>query len=279
LIADCAEHFARSAPGRAFLCSGDKNLCVECVFRGDRAYRGFMPAGRRKLCAHLGLTDLQTVLAPAHSEWCSRDLMRAMFPAFDKLNKFATHKREYRPSATVRATPPNAIAPAAVGASELDEMDVDDEGAPEVMQPSHALDSLHLQIVEHFRALLLDLCLREGGPTLGKPAGAAARSAHAPSYARKPAAEWTAADCLEFLGTRKALPPSNPALPVFMARPYTARGARRGQDWPRQAWEQALGALYGVGAQWSDGAIGESVSVLPYHCERIFLLPMRPTGM
>jgi hypothetical protein len=206
--------------------------------------------------------------------------MCAMFPTFPDLAKFAMQQRAYRPSARVQGPkgPASVNGVLTTSATDVDGMEVDQEPA-EVLLPSHALDSLHLQLVEHFRALLLDLVLRVGGAALPAPGSAAARSVHAPAYAGKPAGTWNAAECVEFLNTLRALPSSTPPLREFMALPYTARGARRGQDWSRHAWEQALGALHRLGESWGDGAIVESVSVLPYHCERIFAMPMRPTGM
>jgi hypothetical protein len=202
--------------------------------------------------------------------------MAAMFPMFPRLDAFATHQRAYRPSAKVRAPgPPRQVAVTAPPPD--DSMDVDDDNATEFLLPSHALDSLHIQVIEHFRGLLQGLALRIGGPDLA--GGSASRSSHAPAFMTKPYYEWTSAQALEYIGLKRKLPSSEPRLDVFMALPYSVRGARRGQDWPRRAWDQALNALAQLGKDWNAGAIVESVSVLPFHCERIFLMPMRPTGM
>jgi hypothetical protein len=262
-----AEYFSHKS--HTFLCSGDKNLCIECEFRG-----GWLTNILALHSAIYLFTGIPTVAAPQR-EWCSRDIMAAMFPAFPRLDAFATHQRAYRPSAKVQTlAPPDRQA--TVTRAPDDSMDVDDDNAAEFLLPSHALDSLHIQIIEHFRGLLQELVLRIGGSSL---AGGAARSSHAPAFTTKPYYEWTSAQALEYIGLRRKLPISEPRLDLFMALPYSVRGARRGQDWPRRAWDQALAALTQLGKDWNAGAIVESVSVLPFHCERIFLMPMRPTGM
>jgi hypothetical protein len=203
--------------------------------------------------------------------------MLAMFPDFYRLESFSAHKRVYRPSAKVRASTTRTKVPDAPSTVGDDSMEVDDDNSPDILLPSHALDSLHLQIIEHFRGLLQNLALRNGAPTAAIMG--TARSAHAPKLSTKPCYEWTAAEVLEYLNLKRPLPSSNPPLELFMSLPYSTRGARRGQDWPRRAWEEALAALAQLGRQWAEGSIAESVSVLPFHCERIFSTPMRPTGM
>jgi hypothetical protein len=205
--------------------------------------------------------------------------MRAMFPEMPQLEKFAAHRRMYRPSAKI--APPTELAskPAQANAN-VQGMDVDEDATmTEVMLPSHAMDSLHLQIIEHFRPLLQDLAFRNGAPSQAQASTGATRSAHAPVFMTKDCWSWSAAETLEFFNVKRPLPPSTPRLDVFMSVPYTARGARRGQDWPHQAWEAVLVALAKFGKDWGDVAIVESVSVLPFHLQQIFMTPMRPTGM
>jgi hypothetical protein len=225
-------------------------------------------------------SDVQTVIAP-QGEWCSRDVMQAMVPDFAGLALFAAHQRVYRPSAKVRGPRTKAATAQAVNRRETeDSMDIDDDASAEILLPSHALDSLHLQIIEHFKILLQNLALRVGGSALAARGLSGVRSlAHASAFSTKPCHEWTAAAALEYLNIKRTLPRSTPSLDQFMSLPYHTRGARRGQDWPRKAWEEALNALAELGRQWDEGSIVESVSVLPFHCERIFLTPMRPTGM
>lgn len=199
-----------------------------------------------------------------------------MFPDSPLADRFASHRIVYRPQSKVQA-PTREGRPAARVRSDDDDMDIDDDSATEVLLPSHALDSLHLQVVDHFRLLLQELVRRVGGA--GIAAGTATRSAHAPGFARKLYSEWTATESLEFLGLKKRLPTTTPRVDVFFALPYSGRGARRGQDWPRQAWEQALTGMARFGEQWGEASVKESLEVLAPHCAIVFSTPMRPTGM
>lgn len=117
-------------------------------------------------------------------------------------------------------------------------MDIDDDSsamAPEIVLPSHALDLLHIQAVEHFTRLLVELVGRVGKfadiRRGQQPAEGAMRSIHAPQIPEKHHSHWDAPECLGYLDTKKRLPKSYPRLDVFLAFPYTRRGARRGQNW------------------------------------------------
>lgn len=162
-----------------------------------------------------------------------------------------------------------------------DGMDVDDDSTvTELVRPSHALDLLHLQVIEHFGELLLELVAKVAGPEAEKFGAADMTSRHAPAYTRKQLIFWTATDSLEFLSTKKAWPHSSPRVDVFLKRPYEGRGARRGQDWSRRDWEVALGTLGKIGDMWANGAcVGESVRAVEAHLWPVFELAMRPTGM
>ena len=166
-----------------------------------------------------------------------------------------------------------------------DKMEVDDEGTdlPEVLPPSHALDLLHIQVIEHFTSLLVDLVGRVGGPEIHDSYYASEEGTLASRYApqwrtqKRPYLEWTTQEALEYLADKKRMKPTSPRLEVFLSRPYL-RGARRGQDWSRRDWEVGLGALEAVGEQWEEVSIGESLRVLRGHVDGIFALKLRPTG-
>ena len=163
-------------------------------------------------------------------------------------------------------------------------MEVDDEGTdlPEVLLPNHALDLLHIQVIEHFTSLLVDLVGRVGGPEIhdsyASEEGTLA-SRYAPQWRTqgRPYFEWTAREALEYLADKKKMRSTSPRLEMFLTRPYSP-GARRGQDWSRRDWEVALGALEAVGKQWEEISIGESLRVLRGHVDGIFALKLRPTG-
>lgn len=152
-----------------------------------------------------------------------------------------------------------------------DGMDIDDDsGVTELYHPRHPLDQLHLQVIDHFSELLLELVAKVAGPEAQR-FGAAEMSRHAPAYTRKQLMFWTVSDSLEFLNTKKACPRSSPRLEEFLMRPY-ARGARRGQEWSRRDWEVALGTLGRIGDMWVEvaGTIRESVLAVEVHMRRVF---------
>ena len=160
-------------------------------------------------------------------------------------------------------------------------MDIDDDASSQKNSddyiPSHALDALHLQIIDHFSIVLKELAYRvrhEAGD-----AGPPARSQYAPAYRQKGFQQWTVRDCLEYLGSKRPLKPSQPPLRAFLLRRSEDREWRRGQDWPRQAWMNALDALEDIGRQFDDGLVLLSLQELRPHVVEIFNSPLRPTGL
>lgn len=199
------------------------------------------------------------------------------------LSRFAPHKPRYRSSTVIQDTP---IAGQPSAPVEADGMDIDDDSpalAPEILLPSHALDLLHVQVVEHFKRLLVELVGRVGEFTDirhgQQPAGGVMRSMHAPKTPEKHYSHWDTSESLEYLNTKKRLPNSYPRLEVFLALPYTRRGARRGQDWSRKDWEVGLNALANLAAIWEEGYIQESLDGLKPVLENVFASRMRPTGI
>lgn len=157
-------------------------------------------------------------------------------------------------------------------------MNIDIEHSTEWI-PSHVLDDLHLQLVDHFTILLKELVERIN-PEVVRSAGkrGASLSMHAAGVLTKPFEEWTAADCLEHLVTLRRIPGSRALrLESFMSKPHckdgNARGRRRGQDWTRVQWDTAIQMLGGVGKTFEDQAIGESVDLLKIAVEDHFRLP------
>jgi hypothetical protein len=144
--------------------------------------------------------------------------------------------------------------------------------------PSHVLDDLHLQLVDHFTILLKELVERIN-PGVAQSAGknGASLSIHA-GVLTKPFEEWTAADCVEHLATLRKMPGSRALrLEAFMSKPHckdtNARGRRRGQDWTRVQWDTAMQMLERVGKTFGDQAVGESVELLRIAVEDYFKLP------
>lgn len=144
--------------------------------------------------------------------------------------------------------------------------------------PSHALDDLHLQLVDHFTILLKELVLRID-PSVTR-SGQGSMSMHA-GHLSKSFAEWTSADCVQYLTRLRRLPPSTPRLESFISKPHcreeNARGRRRGQDWTRRQWDISIGALAKLGEIWQDQAIEESLETLRIAVDDTFRLQLRPT--
>lgn len=255
-----------------FLLSGDINLSI----------RGESDGGLSGVAVCLGVqiliigatnlgfpTDIQT-LEP-RVDWSSRAIASSIFGS-DACRGFdgyvQSQIRQGRTSAHIQS---------ASGAVVVDRMNIDIEHSTEWI-PSHILDDLHLQLVDHFTILLKEL-VEWINPEVVQSAGkdVASLSMHA-GVLTKSFEEWTAADCVEHL-TRLRKMPGSPALRLesFMSKPHckdaNARGRRRGQDWTRVQWDTAMQMLDGVGKTFKDQAIGESVDLLKIAVEDYFRLP------
>lgn len=245
-IRDCCRYFRQNTRGPVFLLSGDINLSI----RGES-------------------DEIQT-LEP-RKDWSSRAIASRIFGSdacrgFDEYIQSQT--RQGRTSAHIQSS---------TGAFVVDRMNIDIEHSTEWI-PSHVLDDLHLQLVDHFTILLKELVERIN-PQVAHLAGedGASRSIHA-GVLMKPFAEWTAADCLEHLATLRKMPGSRALrLESFMSKPHckdeNARGRRRGQDWTRIQWDTAMQMLGRVGKIFEDQAVGESVDLLKIAVEDHFRLP------
>jgi hypothetical protein len=198
-----------------------------------------------------------------------------MFGDSTDLSKFAGYRAHYTDKTSNSAT----ITPSPAD----DGMDIDDDNSSaNVILPSHALDLLHIQVIDHFRMLLIDLVARLQGIDLnGKTwkRNGTGVSRYAPLWATKDPSDYSVGDCLDYLQTKKPVQPAHPRLEVFLSKPYTCRGARRGQDWSPTDWNAALTALAEVGDMWQEGSIRESLNGLQPHLTAVFLQPMRPTGI
>ncbi|KAG6911198.1 hypothetical protein DXG01_003065 [Tephrocybe rancida] len=252
LILDCCLYFGRSR--RTFVCSADKNLCIEHATQG-----------------------LPTI-TPTRN-WSSREIAWAIFGEYGiELGHFGPYKVSYRdPKTNKSAQPPTA-------AADVEDMMMvdDDESVAELPQPSHALDLLHLQVIDHFTRLLIELVGRVGGSEIrGSKDGGTSASRYAPRWQKqgKPYTEWSVDEIWEYLDERRKTRLTSPRVDIFLSKPYSSRGARRGQDWSRRDWDVALMGLARFGEAWEEDSIGESLGVLEPHVEGIFAMQMRPTGI
>jgi hypothetical protein len=219
-------------------------------------------------------------ISPSRSRhWCSRDIAQTVFGPDVDLTKFATRCSSYRLSSIIDSHAP----PPQFTTQDDDGMDIDNDSlspspAPDVLLPSHALDLLHIQVIEHFTRLLVELVDRVGEDLKSnKIEGGTSLSRYAPQLPRTHYSEWDAPQCLEYLQSKRPTRRSEgPQVEVFLALPYTRRGARRGQDWSRRDWEVALGALANIGDLWQEGFIRESRDAI---MDNVFGMRMRPTGI
>ncbi|TFK43433.1 PIN domain-containing protein [Crucibulum laeve] len=262
LIVDCCMYFF-ARHHRTFLCSQDTNLLIHCLSGYDET-----------------LPTPETICPLP--KWSSREIARVMYPnASEKdLNHFSSYRASY--SKNIRSSP--ASKPAAVSTGGDDSMMIDDdEPVEEALLPSHELDLLHIQVIEHFTRLLVELVNRVGGDEVRTPVKEGVNlSRHAPVWQQKriPVSRWSAADCLEYLASKKKPPHSSPSVGTFLTMPYkTETGSRRGQDWSRRDWEVALATLEKIGEAWGEDSIKESLVVLQPHWVDIFMMKMKPTGI
>lgn len=154
------------------------------------------------------------------------------------------------------------VAHVSVGVMDMgDSMDVDDDASDLPSLPSHPLDLLHIQVVEHFTRLLCDLAMSEM-PQQPKDAN---RSMHAmPKIGR-----WDAQSCIEFLDGRRKRKgaSSSPRVQTFLRERYSGSGARPGQEWPKGAWLACMKSLEEFGDLWEEPVFRDSVQDLRPHVE------------
>ncbi|KAL0568854.1 hypothetical protein V5O48_013120 [Marasmius crinis-equi] len=248
-IMHCAVYFNRI--GQTYLYSADKNLCILC--EGERVI----------------------TISPL-IRFSSRDIAKHIYSDGSvNLERFAGYQKAYKALSTIVPEEP---------APDEDSMDVDEEAEQThfefIISVADARTSLHLQIVDHFTALLAELVSRVNGANPLLPDGAAL-SIHAPSSVRSAAlneprnqdyAEWTASQLLDHLERRKpVLPAVHPYLGVFLTKPYRGpyTGSRRGEDWSPQDWRVSLAGLRAIAEGWGDRYIKESLDEVEPHIQKM----------
>ena len=212
-------------------------------------------------------------LSPTNG-WTSRAIATALFAGAPTVNlsEFDGQTSKFQ-RRTIRMDPDHTALPATAA----DAMEVDEEP----IRPSHPLDVLHLEVVEHFAQLLLGVVDRVGGPEVPWHGPPRQVSKHAPSWARIGFAEWTARECVRYLGRTKGLGASTAEvdkLENFLLYP-DKQGGRKGQDWARGDWDRCIQILEEIGKCWEDAELIASAEDLRRFATGTFLLRMRPTGM
>ena len=181
-------------------------------------------------------------------------------------------------------------------------MELDDTYMEDVEpKPSHLLDNLHADVIQHFSPLLLGLIRRVSSWLFDEvpSSNGSSASIHSPLKLGRPE-YWTARECVEHLA-RQALLSINARnrhtddkdtkermsvvkqgssrLATFLTHRYE-RGAasRKGQEWSREDWVYCLTVLKSLGELWKDEQILASLDSLGPQLDDIFATPMRPTG-
>jgi hypothetical protein len=221
----------------------------------------------------LVLTVLDIRAINVTPRFSSRDVAEALFGDQIDLSKFSGYHESYRSDTFHRRQAAKPKIP------DEDRMDIDEDAGADALHPSHALDLLHIQVVDHFTRLLVELVGRIGGQEVQGNKNGGSASRYAPSWSKKNYLQYDASDCLDYLGSKKPIKPCSPRLDIFLRRPYEIRGSRRGQDWSRKDWMVALTSLGDVGDAWGEGSIRESLFWLEPHLGYVFSQAMRPTGI
>jgi len=215
-----------------------------------------------------GRSDYIHTLEPKRN-WSSRLIANSIFgpDMSGSFNEYVQSVRPGRPSAISESLP------------SYEKMSIDVDTTLTEWIPSHALDDLHFQLVDHFTILLKELVLRVRPSVINSGEGNV--SIHAAKHMSKRFVQWTAADCVECLSTVHRPRVTAPKLEAFLSRAHcrdmNARGSRRGQDWTKRQWEIGIAALDELGRIFGDQAICDSVEVLRIAVEDTFKLQLRPT--
>jgi hypothetical protein len=213
-------------------------------------------------------SDIET-LEPKHN-WSSRVIADKIFGPYScaAFDDYVQSVRPDRVSGTTDSIVPN-----------YEKMNID--AVDNEWVPSHALDDLHLQLVDHFTILLRELVHRVDPNVENCGRDGAKLSRHATSQLSKRLTQWTAADCVEYLSTLKRMAVTTPKLEAFLSKPHSrdmnSRGRRRGQDWSKRQWEIGMDGLEKLGEMWEDRAVLESMELLRIEVDETFRLQLRPT--
>ncbi|KAK0230928.1 PIN domain-containing protein [Armillaria fumosa] len=252
LIVDCCKYFALIR--RTVLWSGDKNLCFDVH-------------AERTIGA----------LSPDRRQWTSRYLIGVIFEHTVDLSRFTSEKPTYKRG--TRIVEETSQLPSHT--RDPDGMVIDEESDDGlVIIRTDACDLLHVQVVHHFSMLLSQLVLRAGSAEIHSyQTRSVSRYAPEWQHNRKPIADWSVSELLEYLDGKKCRAATNPKLEWFLqlASSYRpdpktndSRGSRRGQDWSRTDWLNALGGLKQIGINWADTPIQESLAMLERELTFVF---------
>ncbi|KAJ7283534.1 PIN domain-containing protein [Mycena rebaudengoi] len=238
-------------PGQVAARSNDELILDCCMYFSKIGFRTALCSADKNLCIESENQGIRSITPRS-----SREL--AMFLVGRDVETFATYQPDYTGIESLEQ-------------DQDDSMDVDEE-APKLTS-EQAMDLLHVQVIDHFTRLLVQLVGRVGGHELEDPGadGGVSSSQHAPQWKSgdKPYTQWEAADCLEYLGRKRRFKATYPRVEVFLSKPYS-RGARCGREWPYEAWNNALAGLRQIGDEWDEPSIQKDLDELARHREAVF---------
>lgn len=217
---------------------------------------------------------------------------------FPYLSKFSQYVRIDRPS-KVRDALEDIYGPKPEELSTRmngDEMEIDDDRLKTNYEqidplPSHILDRFHLELIDYFSPVLLDIIKRQAPELFDGSLSKAGASIHSPY---NPNRKWNARECIEFLTDTRSnvarfrhqnsdadyidqMKSGAKELGDFLTKPYEGRG-RRGQDWTQATWESCLRTLYVIGVLWRNEQICSSLHSAWQELANTFNTAMKPTG-
>ncbi|KAJ7665504.1 PIN domain-containing protein [Mycena rosella] len=237
-------------PGEPFGARGNDELILDCCMHFRSRFRTALCTLDKNLAFEAISEGISSVSPRSGRELAGFLLGRDM-------DTFATYQADYTGIESLEQ-------------EQDDSMDVDEE--EKKLTPGQAMDLLHVQIIDHFTRLLINLISRVGGPELEDPCSDENVSQHAPQWKKgsKSYKEWNAGDCLEYLDRKKRVKrTSSPRLEVFLSKPYLP-GARCGREWTYGAWSSALDGLKQIGIDWNEPSILGDLEELGRHREAVF---------
>ncbi|KDQ64609.1 hypothetical protein JAAARDRAFT_28248 [Jaapia argillacea MUCL 33604] len=227
LIVDCCKYFRLTRQLDVAVCTGDTNLGNKCIPEGIRLVR-------------------------PREKWTSHDISLELFRGEVNLNV---------------STGPSSFEDEDVMMIDIDlPPPTTSTRNPYDLEPKHAWDLLHREVISTFTVLLRELVRRVGGRDVARTrTEGAALSRYASKFMTKVLDDWDASDCLDYLGTKKPILKSTTRVAWFLAKPYVSGvGARIGRDWPRQDWITAVETLQRVASDWQDAMMMETLESLRF---------------
>lgn len=270
LVLDCASFFSKD-DARVWVWSGDVQLCAK--------------------------STMQSLLVLYDQDSLDPDaILRAVQDGQSISPRQAAHPRNEYPSPLMQGLSHSHVDEMGMDVDDFDVSPGDDGEMDPSAETQHPLDELHEQLVTHFTDLLRDIAQRAAAAQsewIAKAGSGLMASRYAPKYGNAMQAvpppseinEFECSECIQFMSVvtpqvfaKSGEPFDRPAKPGnhelarlanFLKPPYNP-GARRGRDWTREDWRDALNLLEKAARYWQDVSTCESVSICRPVMENIF---------